>query len=67
MDDDEANQYNPYMLKGDAHNEFGRSLQAKSNYSFGGRTPMMEKRKNSAMSGSKYIIDKKGVMRMAPA
>ena len=50
--------------KTDAKNEFGRSLESRGNYSFGGRTPIADKRKNSALP-SKYFIDSRGVMRMA--
>ena len=42
-------QYNPYMLKSAAKTEFGKGLQSKGNYSFGGRTPIVDKRKNSAL------------------
>ena len=56
--------YNPYMLKTDAKNEFGRSLESRGNYSFGGRTPLADKRKNSALP-SKYFLDSRGTMRMA--
>ena len=52
------------MLKTDAKNEFGRSLESRGNYSFGGRTPLVDKRKNSA-APSKYFMDSRGVMRMA--
>jgi len=51
------------MLKGEAKEEFGRSLESRGNYSFGGRTPLTDKRKNSALP-SKYFVDNRGVMRM---
>ena len=62
--DGDDEQYNPYLLKTEAKNEFGRSLESKANYSFGGRTPLTDKRKNSAFPASKYFVDSRGVMRM---
>lgn len=62
--DAEDEKYNPYLLRTDAKNEFGRSLESRANYSFGGRTPLTDKRKNSALPGSKYFVDSRGVMRM---
>lgn len=51
------------MLKSDAKEEFGRSLEAKGNYSFGGRTPIVDKRKNGVFA--KAFIDTKGTLRMS--
>ena len=39
--------YNPYLLKSTAKDQFGKLLKSKTNYSFGGRTPIQEKRKYS--------------------
>ena len=63
-EDGEDENYNPYLLRTEAKNEFGKLLEAKGNYSFGGRTPLVEKRKNSAVPASKYFVDSRGVMRM---
>lgn len=64
----------PYLLKSKASKEFVEQLNAKSNYSFGGKSPLQQQRRqvhrtsqnqqrtpNSVTNGRKYIIDKNGL------
>ena len=53
------------MLTSYAKKEFENKLIAKTNYSFGGKTPYKDGSKSTS-SLSNYMVDRKGVVKVRP-